>query len=327
MAIGVVAVLFLYFHSLSTGSMMFQLTSVVPTLSRQCRTALLVSNPERFFSTIRLSKRLSELDVCSRREADRWIQEGRVKVNGEVAVLGQKVEAGLPRSDIEVLQDKSNDSVFGGQSETITSAVVLNKPSGYVAGQPEHGHTPAARLLTRDTLWNTDASDIVLPGNSWRGFAPAGRLDRESTGLMVFSHTGIISKKLINHESTLEKEYIVEVAPATKASRGELRIDENFRLPPPSLDLTPMTEGGKLLLGDHRPLKPCKATWLKSGSLLQIILTEGKKRHIRRACRELIGYHVVSLDRVRVGPIEKGDLPVGCWRPLSQEEIDQILES
>lgn len=271
---------------------------------------------------------MSELDLCSRREADRWIQDGCVVVNGQVAVLGQQVDAELPRSAIEVSRNIHHESLIVKEdSANFTTAVVLNKPPGYVSGQAEHGHLPAIRLLNRERLWNTHADDIRLPNNSWKGFAPAGRLDLESTGLLVFAHSGIISKKLISHESTVDKEYTVGVVPAVQVTRREFRLDEAFRLPTPSLDLSPLTSGGGMLLGDKRPLKPCKAHWSKEGSELQIALREGRKQHIRRACREILGYHVISLDRTRIGPIEMGDLPMGCWRPLTTTEIDSIVAS
>jgi 23S rRNA pseudouridine2604 synthase len=271
----------------------------------------------RLFSNIRLSKRMGELDLCSRREGDRWIREGKVFVDGQVAVLGQKVEEDLQKDQISIV-DQDVDS---GQPTTC-SAVVLHKPPGYVAGQAEHEHTPAIRLLTRDRLWDT--SDIVLP-TSWKGFAPAGRLDLDSTGLLVFTASGVVAKKLIHHDSKVEKEYIVDVEPAVTPTRREHELDEHFALPLPTLDLSLLQQGGQTLLGDSRPLKPCQAAWMEKGKQLRLILNEGKKHHIRRVCREFLGYHVVSLQRIRIGPINLYDLPEGCWRPLKPNELDELL--
>lgn len=297
----------------------------------------LVSTRRQFSNdVVRLTKRMSELSICSRREADRWIRDGLVSVHGKVAEIGEKVDASLPAQDIVVIDSSllssssSNGIVASASSTDLTVAVVLNKPPGYVSGQAEHGHSPAIRLLTRDRLWvsnNNNGDDIKLPENSWKHFAPAGRLDLDSSGLLVFARSGVIAKKLIHHDSVIEKEYIVGVEPAVQETKRELEIDEKFVLPRPGLDLTPVTRGGGTLLGEYRPLKPCKAKWLEKGSLLRIVLTEGRKQHIRRACRELLGYHVVSLNRARIGPIEMHELPEGCWRPLSKQEIEQILAS
>jgi 23S rRNA pseudouridine2604 synthase len=275
---------------------------------------------------IRLSKRMGELDLCSRREADRLIREGKVAVDGQVAALAEKVPPDLTKEQISILTTDDTTA-----TNTVTT-VVLHKPQGYVSGQAEHGHPPAIRLLSRDRLWessftrqeNDDAA--VLP-TSWRGFAPAGRLDRHSTGLLVFSSSGIVAKKLIHHESTVQKEYIVDVEPADQVTKRERQMDPSFELPKPSLDLKPLLKGGRTLLGsEHRPLLPCvDAEWTEKGRILRMALTEGKKHHIRRVCREILGYHVVQLQRTRIGPIELGDLPEGCWRPMTQRELDVII--
>lgn len=281
---------------------------------------------------VRLTKRMSELNICSRREADRWIRDGLVSVGGKVAEVGEKVQASLSVHSIEVVSvgdhyESSLSFQDGIASTDLTMAVVLNKPPGYVSGQADHGHQPAIRLLTRDRLWGSTNNDVKLPGNSWKHFAPAGRLDLDSAGLLIFAWSGVIAKKLIHIDSSVEKEYVVGVAPAIQEMKRELELDENFVLPKPCLDLTQITQGGGFLLGERQPLIPCRARWLKEGSILQLILTEGKKQHIRRACRQLLGYHVVSLERIRIGPVQIADLPQGHWRPLRKDEIEQIMAS
>lgn len=270
---------------------------------------------------------MSELDLCSRREADRLIREGKVAVDGQVAAIAEKVPFDLSKEQISVL---NNDE---GTTNTVTS-VVLHKPQGYVSGQAEHGHPPAIRLLSRDRLWESSFTNSSAAGageapilpTSWRGYAPAGRLDLKSTGLLVFSSSGIVAKKLIHHQSSVPKEYIVDVKPADQVTRRERQMDPNFELPKPSLDLSPLLEGGRILMGsEHRPLLPCvDAEWTEEGRTLRLVLIEGRKHHIRRVCREILGHHVVQLQRTRIGPIELGDLPEGCWRPLTQNELDGI---
>jgi len=335
----------------------------------QQQSGIHMSSPQlRFFSTsnssssesefiipsswIRLSKRMSELDICSRREADRLIRNGKVVVDGQVAMLAEKVPPNLGKDQISMIQlsedddDSENDEYDARRSSSnMTTTIVMNKPQGYVSGQAEHGHPPAIRLLTRDRLWESNNEDdknatattttsakngdtLRLP-SSWRGFAPAGRLDLHSTGLLVLSCSGIVAKKLIHQDSNVSKEYIVDVEPAHQASKREKQLDPNFELPkPPSTDLTPLLEGGRTLLGsEHKPpLLPCvDAEWMEEGRILRLVLTEGRKHHIRRLCREVLGFHVVKLQRVRIGPIELGDLPEGCWRPVSQKELDGIM--
>jgi 23S rRNA pseudouridine2604 synthase len=281
---------------------------------------------------IRLSKRMSEIDLCSRREADRLIRERRVFVDGKVVEIGGKVPADLLPERINIgpgtfeggedIDEKTDAILF-------TPAVVLNKPVGYVSGQADHGNSPAIRLLTPKNLWKRDET-ATIPSSSWDGFAPAGRLDLDSTGLLVFSRLGVVTKKLIAPNSTVEKEYFVRVSPAVQATRYELRLDPNFQTPKATLDLTPLLEGGRLLLGDEKKeqLKPCvDAQWIRPGEFLRIVLAEGRKRQIRRACRELLGWHVTGLQRVRIGPIRLEDMPEGRWRPLRPSEVDELLSS
>ena len=273
---------------------------------------------------------MSELDLCSRREADRLIREGRVLVNGQVAQLGQSFPSDLIAGQIKIASDNTDEN------DDKNVVVVLNKPPGYVSGQAEHGHPPAIRLLTRDRLYdqyiynekkNHGDDEINLP-MSWKGFVPAGRLDLDSTGLLVFCASGVVAKKLISHSSTIEKKYIADVEPAQQATRRELEIDPEFLLPKPTLDFTPLKEGGRKLLGDYRELLPCRhVEWVIPGHQLRLTLIEGRKHHIRRVCREFLGYHVTNLRRTRIGPIRLGELPEGCWRPLTRDEVNEILAS
>lgn len=303
---------------------------------------------------VRLSKRMGELDLFSRREADRLIQDGRVLMNGSVVEVGQKVPYDLRADQIKVLGEDGNDSSASENSsgtrngeiwENPLTAVVLNKPKGYVSGQAEHGHPPAIRLLTdRNRLWDDDDSDRYDKSSSgknhrrshfveWKGFAPAGRLDLDSRGLVIFTKNGVLAKKLIGASSSVEKEYIVDVIPAKSPTRKELSVEPTFQLPsPPKIDLTSLLKGGQLLLGDDRPLKACpEVSWIEQGEKLRIVLTEGRKHHIRRVCRQLLGYHVVGLQRVRVGsialPSKSDELPEGCWRPLQPSEIEALLQN
>jgi 23S rRNA pseudouridine2604 synthase len=281
-------------------------------------------------NTIRLSKRMSELDICSRREADRLIMDGRIFIDGNLVAIGKKVPFDLGKDRVEIRQPKQSDREDDATSQI--STVVLNKPVDYVSGQAEHGHPPAIRLLTPSNLFQNDGAPPLTIPASWDGFAPAGRLDMDSTGLLVFTKSGVVAKKIIGSSSSIEKEYIVHVSPAMQPSRRELAIDPDFRLPTSTFNLKPLLKGGGTLLGDEKSgrmsLKPCaKAEWIIRGEKLRIVLTEGRKHHIRRVCRELLGWHVNYLQRVRIGPIHLDGLSEGNWRPLVQEELDILMSA
>jgi 23S rRNA pseudouridine2604 synthase len=239
---------------------------------------------------VRLSKVMSERGMCSRREADLWIERGWVFVNGEqVSELGTRI-VDPQSSEITVTQDAKKD-----QAKAVT--ILLHKPVGYVSGQPEPDCVPAVTLITAE---NQALNSLGPEFKPWmlRGLAPAGRLDIDSTGLLVLTSDGRVAKRLIGEDSDAEKEYLVRVS-------GE------------------MVKGGLDLLRHGLELdgKPLKPAWIKqlNEDQLHFILKEGKKRQIRRMC-ELVGLHVIGLKRVRIGRIRLGDLPMGQWRFLRPDE-------
>ncbi len=244
---------------------------------------------------VRLSKRMSELGLASRREADVWIEEGRVLVNGRPAVLGQKVG---PADKITVA-----DSARAEQSERVT--VILNKPVGYVSGQAEDGYEPAKVLIRPENRWREDRSPRRFSRRQLEHLVPAGRLDIDSVGLLVLTQDGRVAKRIIDEKSTVDKEYIVRVANADGTVPPQL-TERNLKL----LNFGLSLDGEKLL--------PAKVEWINDDEL-RFVLQEGKKRQIRRMC-EAVGLKVVRLKRVRVGGVILGRLPVGCWRYLDEDE-------
>jgi len=237
----------------------------------------------------RLSKRMSELGLCSRREADEWIENGWVKVDGKVvSTLGVRVPV-TARIEIDAEAKRH-------QGEQVT--IVLNKPVGYVSGQPEDGHQPAMVLLTPEHRWPEDPSPTKFRPGHLRGLAPAGRLDIDSTGLIVFTQDGRVAKRLIGSDTEVEKEYLVRV-------EGTL-TDEGMRLLHHGLEL------------DGVKLKPARVSWANEGQL-RFVLREGRKRQIRRMC-EQVGLVVTALKRVRTGGVPLGKLPPGQWRYLRRDE-------
>jgi 23S rRNA pseudouridine2604 synthase len=237
---------------------------------------------------VRLSKRLAELGLCSRREADSYIEQGWVKVDGVVAVLGQKVGPGQ-RIELDPRARRA-------QSQRVT--ILLNKPVGYVSGQAEKGYQPAVVLITAQNHWKGDKSRIRFSPEHLKGLAPAGRLDIDSVGLLVLTQDGRVAKTIIGEDSEVEKEYLVRVA-------GKLS-DEGLKKLNHGLEL----DGAKL-----RPAK----VWWQNDDQLRFILKEGKKRQIRRMC-ELVGLRVLGLKRIRIGKLLLGELPPGQWRYLGPDE-------
>jgi 23S rRNA pseudouridine2604 synthase len=180
--------------------------------------------------------------------------------------------------------------------------VLLHKPIGYVSGQAEDGHEPASVLVTRANHWEADSSGIDLHAGHLRHLAPAGRLDIDSTGLLVLTQDGRIAKRLIGDETRVEKEYLVRV---TYTGEGEF----------PEHLLNRLRHGLEL---DGVQLREAKVSW-QNEDQLRFVLREGRKRQIRRMC-ELVGLQVVGLKRVRIGSVALGPLPPGQWRFLRDDE-------
>lgn len=236
---------------------------------------------------LRLSKLMAERGICSRREADQYIQQGQVLVNGEkITELGTKVS---PDVRIEL-----GAEALKQQKQLIT--VLLNKPIGYVSNLPEKGYEPAIVLLTEDNYYFEEYPECEP--YRLNGLAVAGRLDIDSQGLMIFTQDGRLAKQVIGENSEIEKEYLVRV-------RGNLSREQ----------LQLLRHGLEL---DGKKLKPAQVSWINDDQL-KFILKEGKKRQIRRMC-EMVGLTVLGLKRVRIGEIKLGDLPEGRWRFLEPHE-------
>jgi len=276
--------------------------------------------------TSRLNKRMAELRMCSRREADAWIEKGWVKVNGQVATMGQQVTLADRITVDKVAEDQ--------QLQQVT--VLLHKPMGYVSGQAEDGHEPAVMLFNPRNHWRGDSSRQRFTPGQLRGLAPAGRLDIDSTGLLVLTQDGRVARQLIGEDSEMEKEYLVRVAytghdnpaaanaaSATYGGRATQlssiedndRVTSNVQAVFPKAQLERLRHGLSL---DGKPLKPAQVDW-QNPEQLRFVLTEGKKRQIRRMC-EMVGVRVAGLKRVRIGKVMLGDLPLGQWRYLGADE-------
>jgi 23S rRNA pseudouridine2604 synthase len=225
---------------------------------------------------MRLNKYISETGICSRREADQWIAAGRVRVNGQLAELGTKVEA----SDRVEVDDKP----VGVPTRHVYLA--LNKPVGITCTTERH-----------------IAGNIVDFIKHRERIFPIGRLDKDSDGLILLTNNGDIVNEILRAEHGHEKEYVVTI---------DRPVSNEF--------LFGMAHGVDIL--DTRT-QPCQVR-LIGKNVFGIILTQGLNRQIRRMCA-VFGVNVRRLQRVRIINIRLGDLKIGQWRDLSQEELRGLL--
>lgn len=227
---------------------------------------------------MRINKFFTEQGLCSRREADRLIAEGRVTINGVVAKLGDQVlPQDLVARDGVVLQ-RGNRSVY----------IKYHKPVGVTTTTELH--------IPRNII-----SEIRHPERIF----PIGRLDKDSSGLILLTNDGDIVNEILRVEHGHEREYRVEV---------DREFDETF--------LARMGEG-VVILGART--RPCTTTRL-GPRRFRIILTEGRNRQIRRMC-QAFGYRVVSLHRVRIMHITVEGLHAGQWTDLSAEERERLFQA
>ena len=226
---------------------------------------------------VRLNKFLSEAGACSRREADRLIEDGRVSVDGKVATKGMKVVKG---QDVR-LNGKSVSKV----EEMVVLAV--NKPRGIVCTEEKREKNNIIKYLNYPTR-----------------ITYAGRLDKDSRGLLIMTNNGDIINKMMRAGNGHEKEYKVTV---------DKEITPAF--------LKKMSEGVEIL---DTVTRPCKVEKIGKYTF-KIILTQGLNRQIRRMC-EALGYKVKDLYRIRIMNIEIGDLKEGKTRKLTDKELEGLYE-
>jgi len=315
---------------------------------------------------VRLNRLLARMGLCSRREADSFIGRGLVEVDGRVvSELGAKMTqsslSSEPESRIRLLPDAHREL-------SMQRTVILHKPLGIVSGQPEGpDQVPAIRLCASEREFvpprhrrrrdddgrrrsrrqhsPSDAGDVEPRGQ--RGYAAAGRLDVNSTGLLVLTQSGRIASRLVGGDSWVEKEYLVRI----EGGGGLPRRRPAPSPPPPPRRRRPASTCSQLDEDDvaveddvRDKLELLRAGILDGGDLLRaesvevlrddnshddgdddlrlqlrFVLTEGRHRHIRRMC-DAVGWKVTALKRVRIGNVVLGNLPLGCWRYLRPNE-------
>ena len=215
-----------------------------PAFARAPRPANAVSSAHPSASgatTVRLNKRMAELGLCSRREADAWIEHGWVRVNGQVAEMGMQVGS-TDRITVE-------REAQAQQEQQVT--VLLHKPMGYVSGQAEDGHEPAMVLFQARNQWTGDTTRIRFSPAQFKGLAPAGRLDIDSVGLLVMTQDGRVARQLIGEDADMEKEYLVRVTCAGPQGDIAVNVQAHF----PAAQMQRLRHGLSL---DGKALKPAQ---------------------------------------------------------------------
>jgi len=234
-------------------------------------------------TTIRINKYFTEQGICSRRVADHKINAGLVQINGRVALLGDQVTDG----DVVTL---GSDAVMMG-----SGVVTRRPPACYLAY-----HKPVG--VTCTTELHVEGNIIQAVGYPERIF-PIGRLDKDSSGLILLTNDGDIVNRILRTEFGHEREYRVTLER------------------PYSPTFLRCIEDGVLVQGEKT--QPCRTTQ-SDAVTFRIMLTEGRNRQIRRMCSAL-GYRVIRLVRVRIMHIRLGHLPVGTWRPLTAREHTHLV--
>ncbi len=226
--------------------------------------------------TIRINKFFTEQGICSRREADRLVESGLITINGRVAKLGDQVEP----SDVIA---REGQVLPWGRAPLY---IKYHKPVGVTTTSESH----------------VPRNIIAEIGHPERIF-PIGRLDKDSSGLILLTNDGDIVNEILRAEFGHEREYLVRV---------DRPFDQAF--------LDHMAEG-VVILGSRT--KPCRMSRV-GRDRFRIVLTEGRNRQIRRMCQAL-GYRVIMLHRTRIMHITVDGLGAGEWKELTSQEREQLL--
>jgi len=228
-----------------------------------------------------LQKWLAAAGVCSRRRGEALIQEGRVAVNGEVVTqLGVKIDPAVDRVAVD-------GAVVAAAGESLVY-IMVNKPRGVVTSCEQEGVPVVVDLV--------DCAARVFP---------VGRLDKDSTGLVLLTNDGRLHHGLLHPSFDQEKEYEVTVS-----------------RPIPDGALQRMAEGMPMMGTRTRPARVRRTT----GRRFRITLMEGKNRQIRRMVRK-VGHHVVALKRIRMASLRLGNLKEGQWRHLTPREVERLIKA
>lgn len=230
---------------------------------------------------IRLSKRVAELAGCSRADAERYIENGWVSVDGQVVEAPQQL-VGDERVELDP------DAVLEAPEP---ATILLHKPAGFDAIT---GRKPAAALVTPATRWAADPSGVRLLQRHFLRLTPLVPLDADASGLMVLTQDGRVWRRLTEDGAQIEQEFVVEVA-GEMAPYGLHRLNHGLRY-------------------RGRELAPCKVSW-QNEFRLRFALKDVQPGQIQDMCAQ-VGLQVVAMRRLRIGRVSLAKMPVGEWRYL-----------
>ncbi|MGB9675322.1 MAG: pseudouridine synthase [Candidatus Nanoarchaeia archaeon] len=241
--------------------------------------------------------------VSSRRRAENLIREGKIKVNGKIAQLGTTVD---PMKDVVEI----NGKVIKLPTQKLY--IMLNKPAGYlVAKSDTRGRKLAYELLKEPSIDGKVLSDV-----EFNSLFNVGRLDLNTEGLLLFTNDGEFALKLTHPRYRVRKVYIAKLQ-GRISNRAVRKIERGVWIF--------VKEKGKVV--QKYKSQPAKVRVLGRGakgySVIVLKIGEGRKREVRRIC-ETVGYPVLALKRIQIGPLQLKDLPVGKWRFLTEKELDLL---
>jgi 23S rRNA pseudouridine2605 synthase len=253
----------------------------------------------------RLNRFLASRGVASRRACDEIIRAGRVRVNGATVLLpGTRV---MPGTDVVELEGHRL------AQEPEPKYIMLNKPAGVI-------------VTAKDTRKRKAVTELI-PASLGRLF-PVGRLDLNTEGLLLLTNDGPLAFRMTHPSYGVEKTYEVLVKgrpkePALKALREGVDFGEGLRSSPAKVSYLGSRRGRQVKDGDSNG-GHLKDGQVKDGHLIRVVISEGKKRQVRRMCKA-VGLIVLSLVRTGFGPLELGELPTGSWRELKGSELKALM--
>lgn len=240
---------------------------------------------------VRLQKYIADSGVCSRRKAEIFISEGRIKVNGKVVdEMGIKID---PEKDNVELDGKKV-----GLSKDQKIYIALNKPIDYICSSSNEQGQSVLDLFTSENYWKNNKVSVGAR------VYPVGRLDKDSEGLVLLTNDGDLTQELTHPKYEHEKEY--EVMIDNKLTKDAKKI---------------LTSGMDIGNGEWvKGIKIFSEKNLGRRVLVNVVLEEGKNRQIRKMF-SLLGYNLFSLKRTRIGKLKLGVLPIGRWRFVRRDQI------
>lgn len=256
---------------------------------------------------MRINKYLASIGIASRRKIDEMVEEGLIRVNGKIPKLGDQIDPQKDKIEINGQEIKSNEKLV---------YIILNKPAGYTSTAAKiKGEKNVLELVyphysssKRSESRSLDKKFSTRSNNNIPRLYPVGRLDKDSTGLILLTNDGELTQKITHPKFHIPKTY--EVLLLGNVSDTQLEM---------------MRKGIKL---EDGTTKPADVVVIKknppNNTLIQMTLYEGKKRQIRRMTAAL-HLHIIDLKRISIGPIKLGNIPLGKYRNLTKEEVKDLI--